>query len=76
MELEEGNINPLKCSFQTDFRDVIREYWAGRCVNASDTDVINCENYDKLTSMEVTEILHIVPDVKGKKVLELAAGNG
>ena len=57
-------------------REDMKLYWKKHSKEASEQKTMLNEKAEELGQMEIPEILNMLPDLTGKRVLELGAGIG
>ena len=57
-------------------REDMKLYWKKHSKEASEQKMMLNEKAEELGQMEIPEILNMLPDLTGKRVLELGAGIG
>lgn len=61
---------------EKEVRAKMEDFWKEHSQNASEEEMMLDTNADILGKEEIPEILSMLPNVKGKDVLELGAGIG
>ena len=57
-------------------RDEMTQFWSSHSRRASTVEMMLDTDAERLGEKEIPEILSLLPDVKGKDVIELGAGIG
>lgn len=57
-------------------REIMASYWTEHSMNQSIEEMMLDEDASKITAHEHPEVLSLLPNLKGKSVLELGAGIG
>ena len=61
---------------QADVRNSMTQYWKVNSRHATHVEMSLDNQGESLTQMELPEILDMLPDYRGKDILELGAGIG